>query len=372
MTPVHVGTGEVKMSFEYKQRQNYIYNYDINQLFFSLPKNRLLDKKFLYNLSSNQDGSKVKYINQTLSQYVNYNQLKCNYKLKCNFSHMPNKNIKEQIKALNKPIIPGSTLKGAIINTICYDMLKKHKESFYRIIQRDYKYIRSLDDVFKKIYRDDKDKFGEFFKALKSCVLCNDIEFNDLILLQSDRYHVLSDKSEIPLPNVECLDEKQYSINQAIIFDKERIEILKHLYGDLPYYNELRNYLRYKKLEEVANNYFRDMLSEELEVNQNGGFYDYNELGDLLKSLKNKKIEKGFYLRIGGNTNYFFKTVSYLVKKDDPKLYKDYFYEIFSPKKKPKFKGAYPKANEMPATRVLYYDDDYIYYPGVIKIEYIV
>ncbi|WP_285944871.1 hypothetical protein, partial [Thomasclavelia cocleata] len=62
-----------------------------------------------------------------------------------------------------------------------------------------------------------------------------------------------------------------------------------------------------------------------------------------------------------------------LIKKNNYKLYEDYFYKVFSLKDKPKNNknSFYPKPDLMPATRTFYTDDYYDYYPGVIKIEFI-
>ena len=110
-------------------------------------------------------------------------------------------------------------------------------------------------------------------------------------------------------------------------------------------------------------------------MEKNNSYYVQEGLDKKLNEFYEDTVSNGFYMRIGANTNYFFKTVSYLIKKNDSNLYNKYFYKVFSPKDKPKDepKGknkAYPLPDKMPATRTIYVDDLYAYYPGVIKIEF--
>ena len=50
ISPVHIGTGNVKLSFEYNKHGNVIYNYDLQKLFSYIPEKKLLDSKFLESL----------------------------------------------------------------------------------------------------------------------------------------------------------------------------------------------------------------------------------------------------------------------------------------------------------------------------------
>jgi hypothetical protein len=146
------------------------------------------------------------------------------------------------------------------------------------------------------------------------------------------------------------------------------VKLLKRQYGQEKYFNEFEQYLNIDKLAEVCNNYFRDLIEEELSVDYDYYFYSKYHLGDALKSYK-KNEKHSFYLRLGGNTNYFFKTISYFIKNKYPNDYKYLFSKIFSPASKGM--KAKPKSETMPITRSLYNDGKTYYYPGVVKIEYV-
>ena len=72
-------------------------------------------------------------------------------------------------------------------------------------------------------------------------------------------------------------------------------------------------------------------------------------------------------LRVGNSTNYFAKTISYLIKNNDPGLYKECFWQHFAPVKKGKTK---PNERTMPKTQndLFKWRKDYL--PGFIKIQY--
>ena len=72
-------------------------------------------------------------------------------------------------------------------------------------------------------------------------------------------------------------------------------------------------------------------------------------------------------LRVGNSTNYFAKTISYLIKNNDPGLYKECFWQHFAPVKKGKTK---PDERTMPKTRMIYSNGEKDYLPGFIKIQY--
>lgn len=377
ISPVHVGTGDSKMSFEYYLKNKIMYNYDLSQILQHIPNKQLLDYRFLNNLQRNTDGSQIKYINQTLKHHVNYSCLKSLYQLRADFQEQPHLNISTQIKALNKPIIPGSTIKGAIFNAIVYDFIKKHKlyNQLDKIVEKNKKNILIVDDMFSFVYFKEYPKgysIQDFLKQLKSCLICRDVPFEHMTVLNADRLKVKSGGWVIS-SCVESIDINQEACDEFIIIDEDKMDkVLNNTYSKYDYYNECIQYLNKDKLVEVCDQYFNDMLFEELDMNEEYNFYTDYSLSEFLQDLSEDEIENGFYMRIGKNTNYFFKTISYLCKTYNPEFYSKYFYQYFSPKGNPKrIQKSDPKYDKMPATRTLYYDDEENYYPGVIKVEFI-
>ena len=60
----------------------------------------------------------------SMKKDIDYNKLKPIYSLRADFAKIPKGNISEQLKSLNKPYIPGSSIKGAIMNAVFYDFIK--------------------------------------------------------------------------------------------------------------------------------------------------------------------------------------------------------------------------------------------------------
>lgn len=376
VTPVHIGTGEDKMSFEYHLKDNTIFNYDLNDLFSCIPDQTLLNYKFLNNLRRSNDGSKRKELNETLKRYINYNNLNYQYSMRGDFDILPNENVAVQVKSLNVPYIPGSSLKGAIMNAIYYDFISLHLNEFCDYIR---KYSNSnnknIENFIIYYYSDYNDKMvKEFMHMFASYIMCSDAYFDKLVLVNTIRKKVCFDekRQEMSLSNHECIDANQSKDGDCIKRDIKKMERLEEQYGDYKYCKDFIGYISNKQIIKVCRKYFHDMLEEEITMEKENGFYEEFGLDKALNDMFTNSIKNGFYMRIGKNTNHFFKTVSYLVKKNNPEFYARYFYQAFSPKDKPKKKkGAFPTPEKMPVTRVIYLDDKYAYYPGVIKIEFV-
>ena len=376
VTPVHVGTGETRMAFEYHNDRDNVKNYALDDIFGQLPSSQLLDNDFLYSLTiqSNKKGNSTRNrLNNALSQ-IDWDTINPQYTLRYEGNKLLKDNVSVQVKSLDRPYIPGSSIKGAINNAIAYDLSKNHGETFINNLREidemnAYQIKKNLSDVYKILFDSIQD---DFLKAFRSCILCSDVFFNDLSLMDVKRLHIDEDekeKSNNPKVDMaECIDHKQSSKGDFISIDKSKVKLLKRQYGQEKYFNEFEQYLNIDKLAEVCNNYFRDLIEEELSVDYDYYFYSKYHLGDALKSYK-KNEKHSFYLRLGGNTNYFFKTISYFIKNKYPNDYKYLFSKIFSPASKGM--KAKPKSETMPITRSIYNDGKTYYYPGVVKIEYV-
>ena len=227
-----------------------------------------------------------------------------------------------------------------------------------------------IDDFLK--YCDSR--LLDLVKQVSNCLICRDVFYEKLVLVEPIRKNVYDDKKDkLSLSNIECIDVNQTCDDEFIKINTDRknviIETLKN--DNIKFYDEFIEYLSIDKIIKVCRSYFHDILDEEIEMEKNNSYYVQEGLDKKLNEFYEDTVSNGFYMRIGANTNYFFKTVSYLIKKNDSNLYNKYFYKVFSPKDKPKGKNkAYPLPDKMPATRTIYVDDLYAYYPGVIKIEF--
>lgn len=378
ISPVHIGTGNVKLSFEYNKHGNVIYNYDLQKLFSYIPEKKLLDSKFLESLCLLKNGISTRdTMNNFLRMDIDYEKISPQYQLRADFTEIQKKNIAEQLKSLNKPFIPGSSLKGAVMTAIYYDFISEHLKSFCQYIKKSVKNKNNINifNFLRYYYHYPKDLIY-FQKLFANCFMFTDVFFDKMVLVHAIRNKVDDDdEKNLAINDYECIDVKQECESNIIIINDSRKENLKHLYKYKQYYKDFVKYIDIKKIIEVCQNYFKDNISEEIEMEKDNSYYVKEGLDKKLNEFYEDTVSNGFYMRIGANTNYFFKTVSYLIKKNDSNLYNKYFYKVFSPKDKPKDepKGknkAYPLPDKMPATRTIYVDDLYAYYPGVIKIEF--
>lgn len=377
ISPVHIGTGENVMAFEYKNKKGVLYHYSTNDIFKQLSSKILLDKNFLRNLKetkvAEENFSEKERINKQIQSNVNYNNIHSDYTLEYNFDEAPQNNVSPQIKNMKQPVIPGSSLKGALITSIYYDILKKNLKTIYNT---DFDRF-NLEKILNNIYPDPNTEdlnIIEFFKDFNSCILCSDIIFDEMIYMKTERSHVDGKGGNPPLPDVECINAHQSKTGNIIYLDKLKANYILNKYKSTPLKN-LLSYLDYSKLVELSQNYFYDLISEEIEIDNKYGFYSEKNLLKALKTFRDEKSKNIFYMRLGKNTNYFFKSISYAIKKDNPSFYLKHFKEYFSPVKIKPNNGnrrqPIPKAENMPNTRTVYYDDIYICYPGLVKIEFI-
>lgn len=412
-TPVYVGTGDKKFISEYRysEQENRFDAYDLSKIFANMSPKQLLNDKFLDSLLNNDSGSGKDDI-QSLINNRKLENIEPSYSLRGNYNltiedNYPKNDVMVQVKNLDKPIIPGSTLKGAILNCIYYDFVSNHDKELLEYLELSIgKSLPDIDSFVKYVYRDEPgaENIPEFMKLFRSCITCRDINFENLCLLKSMRVNVRTNK-DIPVPNLECIDCDQERTGDYFSIDKTKKSTLKKYYDGTEFYKDLAHYLikkgnNYNNLIKAGKKFFDRMTLEEIKTcNKYIGKSKYtsqtnrDELKKLREENNKEEIINGFYLRIGGHTNYFYKTVSYFVKKNHEEFYKQYFYDLFSPVEKPQkpdedsmpdtMPATKPEAGNgctaiedsmpetMPVTRTLCTDGKNTYYPGIIKVEFI-
>ena len=378
-TPVHVGTGEDVYAIEYNVKNGVAYRYAFQDILSFVPDNVLLDDNFQRKLLTiNRDGrqgvSPSEEVNKRLRQYVNYNDIRPMYQLRCNTTLENKGRINLQVKSLNKPYIPGSTVKGLIFNAIHYDIVKNNLGKACSTIANYPNLNRiSFDIVLKDILNpQDPAVYSDFISQYHNCLMCADIHFDKLAIQGAERVRTEvknNQEDHLDLPFHECIDKGQTVEGEFITINEDKVNMLKGQSTE-GYQKQLLAYLDRKELTRVMNQYFFDGIEEELDTDSRFG-YLYEGMYNYLNSLK--KSPTFVYTRIGKNTGYFFKSISYLFKKNRPDFYMQYFYEVFSPVKQSFRKGdkPIPKPDKMPITRPVYFDSTSDSYPGVIRIEFI-
>lgn len=110
------------MPFLYDEWKGNYYRYLITDLLLKMPDG--LNTYSLYDDLKSFDQSKdtKKKMIDLFRKNVHYKEIKSVYALKKE-GNIGNNYVFEQVKALDKPIIPGSTIKGAIENVVIYSFL---------------------------------------------------------------------------------------------------------------------------------------------------------------------------------------------------------------------------------------------------------
>lgn len=367
ITPVHVGTGDIKLPVFYMDDGECMSFYDEKEVFAQIPNNVLLDKNFLKKLSHfNEKGqSPSKYLQDTMRRYVDFSKLSPRYQLKSDVDYYitENKKYNEQIKTLDKPYIPGSSLKGAILNAVYYSfLLFKGKELSYKLshIER-----LSLESIMEGLGIP-----TAFIKEFNSCLTVRDVPFNELRVMDAKRLDTRDEKKDLSsaLPLFECIDYGQDTTDSYILINQEKLNLIKGEDNDSEACKQLMNCMNYKMIRLACNRYLLDILNEELNLDDDIAFYSKNKLRNALEGLKTdieNTESNAFYLRIGSSTNYFSKTVSLLFKNKFPRIYTQRFNKSFAPSRN-------TNSHSLPKTRVFYLDEQVgNRYPGVIRIEYV-
>ncbi len=367
LTPVHISTGNLNPCYVYHYKADADPDkfgtttcYDINQLFQQVSPTKLKELKF----QSNDDQTKRK-ISNYFTKSINYNKLTPLYSMK-SFSKSFTCDVKEQMKSLNRPYIPGSSLKGAIMNAIYYDMLNKHKNDVLRFLNNyqgfNFKYFEN--DLNRHLF---DDHFDDMWSQLSSSFICRDIYFNEMILCEEERLNMGNNNPNFV--NTECIDYNQSVNDEIIVINGTKKTLLnnaiqKYKKAD---YSLLNSYLNINNMIKACQNYFNDIIEDDLEYFESFEDKDLDKIVSFIESLDTKN---NCYMRIGNSTNYFYKSVSLFIKNNNETFYKQYFYDLFSPVKirNENRNSRLPKPESMPDTRVVLYYDKY-YLPGVIQIE---
>lgn len=128
ITPVHIGSGDkIESPCFYRENDDdtVAKRYSFSDILSQLPPSVLTDPKFLRNLSRKQNNKNAQY--QNIDRYINYSKLNELYCVKDENEYDLSESgydIYEQIKDLDKPYIPGSSIKGALINAWFYYLVK--------------------------------------------------------------------------------------------------------------------------------------------------------------------------------------------------------------------------------------------------------
>ena len=363
LTPVHIATGNKKPSFLYNRTNNNLKCYNFEELLKQIPVERF------FSFNSNHSGKKDEFNN--LFKDIDYNLAKESYKLRCFENNK--KDVSEQIKALTKPIIPGSTLKGTLIRPIIYKILKQNNDKIISILNDPSLNKEEFDkQLFNKLF---DNNFDAMFKLFSSCLICHDLCFSKMILCKSLRLNI-SGKYNKCFECLECIDIDQAIIDEFIKIDEINKDYFTKKVAMFPQYKILLEFLEIDNLMQACCNYYEEIIEDDKKY-----FIDdiyslfiknkFDQRDQIIDYLENLELDdkNSIILRLGNSTNYFYKTVTMFIKKYHNDFYRQNFELIFMPVKLKGKPRALPNYKTMPKTRTVLVSGKKYYLGGFVKIE---
>lgn len=372
LTPVHIATGnEVEMPCYHEVNDVTVNRYRFTDILSQLPPKVMTDPRLLNELSSRQPSKKLLY--RYIHQYVDYSKLTPLYNLEYTYDESLSEarnDVSEQMHDLHKPFIPGSTIKGTLLNSWKYYLLKLNYDQIRPNIYKQIKNGQNKNlDFHELMFGESLDKGHEnFYKELYSCLQCQDIYFSQMELFFAGREGSNRDMNgSIPTTYKECIPPLQTTDLVLFHFDEFKLNVLKDKYKERRY-SELIDSLDRDFFLKACNAFTKDILDADMDKKYFNFYESFVGINERLNEIK-KELEtpNTVVLRVGNSTNYFAKTVSYLIKYNDPGLYTECFWQHFAPVKKGKTK---PNERTMPKTRMIYSNGEKDYLPGFIKIQY--
>lgn len=372
LTPVHIATGnDIEMPCYHEVNDVTVNRYRFTDILSQLPPKVMTDPRLLNELSSRQPSKKLLY--RYIHQYVDYSKLTPLYNLEYTYDESLSEarnDVSEQMHDLHKPFIPGSTIKGTLLNSWKYYLLKLKYDQIRPNIYKQIKDGQNKNlDFHELMFGESLDKGHEnFYKELYSCLQCQDIYFSRMELFFAGREGSNRDMNgSIPTTYKECIPPLQTTDLVLFHFDEFKLNVLKDKYKERRY-SELIDSLDRDFFLKACNAFTKDILDADMDKKYFNFYESFVGINEQLNEIK-KELEtpNTVVLRVGNSTNYFAKTVSYLIKYNDPGLYTECFWQRFAPVGKGKTK---PNEKTMPKTRMIYSNGEKDYLPGFIKIQY--
>lgn len=376
VSPVHVGTGEKNMPFLYDEWKGNYYRYLITDLLLKMPDG--LNTYSLYDDLKSFDQSKdtKKKMIDLFRKNVHYKELKSAYALKKE-GNIGNNYVFEQVKALDKPIIPGSTIKGAIENAIIYCFIEDYydeciKDELAGLIVSSPADIKKYSDektYLSMIFGVSKTECKEFLHDVFSCLLCSDITLSNMSIYEGLRISAKNKKGQ-PVGAFECISANQSAKGNFVTFDKKNKRLIK--YEGMSYMEDFILMFEKENMMRACNDCFQECLDSDYEEELNriwkGKPYNFSKYNQEIDDFRDYESETSCYIRLGKNTNWNFKGLGLLFKNLDDSFFKRNFKNLFSPTNE-NLKDE--KIDLFPCTRTIYVTaNDDAHFPGVIKLSF--
>lgn len=313
LTPVHIGTGIVLTKKNYNDQKNIRVKIGGSSLSVKDKdikcEEALTYEKILKEIENNKDFSQEE---------------EGMYKVKiCEGISYENK-INEQIKTLNKPYVPGSSIKGMIINCLKY----KLKET-----------SNLVDDEIKKIV-----------KNLSRVITCNDI------VISEDKSLKLFNIKRLYLEKEKLMEQPS---NSSETIDRNKIINIDYLFKINEKYNSNDFTLDDLKTEEKLEKYIIDAIKS---FNND----KLDELENKIENMSNKKDNKKLYPPLQ-------KAIKFIIKENEKCKNNEFIFRIGADIGKSYIIDPLIDSSDNKNTKSsikIYELDNNFFMPGFIKVKY--
>ncbi len=384
ISPLHIGSGLTYENFLIYQNKRYDFDHFISKV-FPERKSQLLDPSFLKHLTTLSNSSsqiaKEQIRASILPRPSQIQELVPMYSVlpKLEEKKLNEKSINEFIKTMNQPYIPGSTLKGYIMNVIISDAIENDSRLREFVKQKIDEIESQLGEKKRnepsrvqywnrmRAYRDyEKIERDALIIAAKS-LLCRDILFPENIPVSI--YFLNRQTKNGSIPQVSEFIEGEFSIpddfitichfgpidpntpSMVRIFAEAIISRLREFKEKFPSMNAgfMRRTIDFQKR-------FIEHLPDDERVSKEDIL---DQLADILSRLAKGQI----VIHLGRYTNFVTKSVSLAL---DHEFYERHFENIFSP-------GRKSKPFRIGTMNLLAYpndSNDFFQIPGYVAIEW--
>lgn len=303
LTPVHVGSGSTLSPYgDYIKDNNYIYIIDYSKLEKYLRDNEdseaIIDE-FVSIINKQASSNKSK--RYTIKNFFKNNDIdfkefsSAQIKLVGNIN---NEEINQTMKTSNRPIIPGSTVKGAIRTALLFNHLI---EDGYNINRMKRGYIGG--EIFGR-YGDDKMKYLHVSDS-------SPLNPESMVILHTNRWNLIKNKTTIPIIR-EAVDSGK---NMNIRIQSKAKD---NIGSKLSYLIEGNENLIIDKV----NNYTKENLKKEIKVLKKHGspklnniISKYNDIYNRIEEIKSKS--ESMILRVGAGKTYFDNSIANIFSEDE-------------------------------------------------------
>lgn len=305
LTPVHIGNGETLSPYgDYIKDEDYIYIIDYSKLEDYLRNSDRSEKRideFVEIISKQAAGNKSD--RYTIKNFFENNQLNfkefSSAKIKL-VGKINNEEISQTIKTGNRPIIPGSSIKGAIRTALLYSHLQEDGYKFHKM-NRGY----NGGETFGK-YGDDKMKYLHVSDS-------SPLDPESMIILHTDRWNLKKKKATIPLmKEAVSVDQKMNIRIQSKATNQNRLD------SKLSYLFEGNENIIIDKV----NKFTKVNLKKEIDDLKVYGESKLSNIISKYNEIYNKIEEKGsnsMILRVGAGKTYFDNTIANILNEKDLK-----------------------------------------------------